>query len=175
MIEENYSNFITALSLCGNVAVFIKGLPGSGKSTLSNVIAGSSAYENLSVAICETDRYFINEDGEYEFDASKIAEYHKRNLSDFQENIDKRTNVVIVSNTNTQYWEFQAYLKYAVKNNYLTVIIDLYDSGLSDEELYKRCSHGVPLDKYQSIRKHYERDYDLADPKAPWLRGTPIL
>ena len=167
---ENFQNFITALSSYGNVAIFVKGLPGSGKSTISNIIAGDAAYNHPTIAICETDMYFTDSEEGYQFDPSKLAEYHQKNYDTFRQNIDKRTNVVIVSNTNTQYWEFQNYLKYAAENHYVTAIIDLYDAGLSDTELHERCGHGVPLDRYEGMRKYYERTYDFANPQPPWDR-----
>ena len=46
----------------------LRGLPGSGKSTLAESIGGIWV---------EADQYFINKEGEYQFDASKLKEAHK--------------------------------------------------------------------------------------------------
>ena len=43
----------------------LRGLPGSGKSTLSTQLGGSHF---------ETDKYFVGENGEYNFDPSKLKE-----------------------------------------------------------------------------------------------------
>ena len=43
----------------------LRGLPGSGKSTLAEQLGGSHF---------ETDKYFIGENGEYNFDGSKLKE-----------------------------------------------------------------------------------------------------
>lgn len=49
-----------------------RGLPGSGKSTLSNKI--KNIYEKT--VICSGDDYFTSSSGEYKFDASKLSEAH---------------------------------------------------------------------------------------------------
>ena len=135
-----------------NTLVVTRGLSGSGKSSLAQELATLASQSNLSVSIHETDSYFHTEEG-YVFDPSKLADYHGQNYDDFCKSIDNGINVVIQSNTNVRHWEYEKYINYATENNYSTIIIDLYDNGLSDEELHQRQCHGFPLEKYSIVRE----------------------
>ena len=139
-------------------AIILRGLSGAGKSTIAQQIAGSSAYNNCSVAIHETDTFFM-QDGQYNFDPSLIGDYHAKNLKNFCESIDNGTHIVINSNTNTMHWEYAEYVKYAVANGYNIQIIDLYDNGNDNRSLHDRQLHDFPYEKYDMCRDRYEREY----------------
>ena len=54
--------------------ILLRGIPGSGKSTLGEIILqcpGSSSPEVLSA-----DNFFIDEKGDYNFDGSKLKQAH---------------------------------------------------------------------------------------------------
>lgn len=85
--------------------VIIRGLPGSGKSTM----AKEMCERDRSLVHVETDMYFLDEGGKYRFNASKLSRAHlwcwnevARHLGDDRD--------VIVSNTFSQLWEVQPYL-----------------------------------------------------------------
>ena len=86
----------------------LRGLPGSGKSTIAKSLAGCHV---------EADMYFMN-DGRYEFDASKLSEAH--NLCQNRAASYMHTNWprVVVSNTFTQEWEMETYYELAKKYGY---------------------------------------------------------
>ena len=147
-------------TLYGNkTAVIIRGFSGSGKSTVAQTIAEEAAFNDCSVAIHETDNFFMTQNG-YIFDGSMLGCYHSKNLESFCNSVDSGIHLIINSNTNVEYWEFSQYIKYASKNGYNIQIIDLYDNGLSDSALHERNLHGFPKDKYQLCRDRYERTYD---------------
>jgi uridine kinase len=55
----------------------MRGLPGSGKSTLSKRIATVYDTEDQKTVICSGDDYFTDpENGEYKFNAQKLQEAH---------------------------------------------------------------------------------------------------
>tara|TARA_B100000579_G_scaffold437987_1_gene470547 strand:+ start:807 stop:1283 length:477 start_codon:yes stop_codon:yes gene_type:complete len=146
-------------TLYANKTVIItRGLSGSGKSTIAQTIAGSASYNNCSVAIHETDQYFMV-DGEYKFDPSLIRVNHSKNFEAFCNSIDDGVHIVINSNTNTRHWEYMNYVEYASKNGYNVQIIDLYDNGFTTEELHKRQLHDFPIEKYELVRDGYERTF----------------
>jgi hypothetical protein len=88
-------------SVCGaNEIVLIRGLPGSGKSTMAKSMAG---YLHL-----EADM-FLMVDGEYVFDASKIKAAHDWCVASALNALGQGRNVV-VSNTFTKIWELQRYI-----------------------------------------------------------------
>jgi len=149
--------------------IIIKGLSGSGKSSFAQGIAAEHHNAGHSVSIHETDKYFI-QNGVYTFDPSKIRENHEKNLSAFTDSIMNGVYLVINSNTNTQLWEYVNYMNLALEHGYATVVYDLFDAGLSDEELFNRNTHDFPLEKYQAVKQNYERGMSNLDPRPFWER-----
>ena len=144
-------------------AVFFRGLSGCGKSTQAKQLAVSHERAGLSAIIHETDSFFYDDSGTYRWDADKIKLYHYQNQKNFIHSLEQGIHLVINSNTNTQYWEFAPYFEAALQQGYSTVVIDLYDSGLSDKELFERSQHSFPLEKYSLVRRFYERDMKNLD------------
>jgi len=145
-------------------AVITKGLSGSGKSSFAQAIAAEHAQSGCSIAIHETDKFFMN-NGVYTFDGSKSRDFHAQNLLDFTNSIMNGIHLVICSNTNSQLWEFAGYLDVAIKYGYATVVYDLFDAGLTEQELCNRNKHDFPLDKYKIVKEHYERGMSNLDPR----------
>ena len=119
----------------------LRGLPGSGKTTLSEQLGGSHF---------ETDKYFIDEHGNYNFDGSKLKMAHKwcqlRVEHSMEDNIDK----IVVSNTFTQEWEMDTYYELAKQYGYtvFSIIIENRHGGINQ--------HGVPEDKLQQMEDRFE-------------------
>ena len=114
------------------------------------------------------DDYFMH-GGKYIFDRNKLGEAHAYCQRKVAELLDDDHNVA-VANTFTQRWEIEPYLKIADKAGAIVSIIDLYDGGLSDEQLAVRNVHGVPVDIIKSMRERYEHDWINGDPTPPWQR-----
>jgi predicted kinase len=135
----------------------IRGLPGSGKSTLGS---------KLAAQCYAADDYFVGEDGVYRFDPTKLSDAHLA----CQENVARALNaggVVAVANTFCERWELMPYLKMAKGRE--VVVISLFDQGFSDVELMRRNTHGVTAEAIRRMRQRY--DHILAgDPRAPWER-----
>lgn len=118
-----------------NYLVLIRGLPGSGKSTIAKKMDN---FVHL-----ETDMFFMNCDGEYEFDHSMIKKAHEWCQEQTKTFLDMGQNVV-VSNTFTQYWEMKPYL-----NMGYPVLIKKADGN------YKNI-HNVPDDVIERMRQRWE-------------------
>lgn len=84
--------------------VLIRGLPGSGKSTMAKVLA-QIGYEHF-----EADMFFVDENGNYAFDPNKIKWAHRWCQESTQAALKEGKNVV-VTNTFTTKWEIETYLK----------------------------------------------------------------
>lgn len=69
----------------------------------------------------------------------------------------KDIELIFIDNTNIKKSDYMNYLNYAEIYNYEVEIIDLFDGGLSDEELFKRNTHNVPLETIKSMRAKYQR------------------
>ena len=78
----------------------IRGIPGSGKTTL--------AKKHPHTAHFEADMFFIK-NGEYVFDYTKISEAHNWCQEQTKQALD-RGETVIVSNTFVKKWEMEPYL-----------------------------------------------------------------
>lgn len=143
--------------------ILIRGLPGSGKSTVSNLMVSTTGL-NFQY---EADMYFMN-NGVYQFDWTKLNEAHtwclesvrdrlindtNRSFTDRRQSIDTR---IIVSNVFAIQKHVDPYIALANVFGVKLIIIDLYDGGLTDEELEKRCLHNVPLSSIQKMRAQYE-------------------
>lgn len=130
--------------------VIIRGLPGSGKTTY--------AARNFPNAYrVSADDFFTGADGVYRFDPSKIAQAHAACQGHVLHALNARLHPVVVHNTFTQRWEFSLYLYMAAVLNVPVTVRDLYDGGLTDEELAARCVHGVPVAAIAAMRARYER------------------
>jgi predicted kinase len=122
----------------------LRGLPGSGKSTLAKMLVGDKDYCHK-----ESDMYFIDEDGKYQFDVTKLRDAH----SWCQEEVEflmKYEHKVVVSNTFTQEWEIQPYFDLAKKHGYkvYSLVVENRHGGVNQ--------HGVPEDKLKLMKNRFE-------------------
>lgn len=131
----------------------IRGLPGSGKSTLAKKIQPNEKFH------CEADKFFVK-DGSYNFDPSKIKDAHNYCQESFITAINTKHNTpihnVVVSNTFTQMWEMAFYIGACKSAGIEYSIIDLYDGGFTNETLFSRNVHGVPMQAIERMRARYE-------------------
>jgi predicted kinase len=124
----------------------LRGLPGSGKSTLAKQLGGSHF---------ETDKYFVGENGEYNFDGSKLKEAHQwcqdsvSNAMVLNHTTGEHETIVI-SNTFTQEWEMKPYMDMAKNWGYrvFTIIVENRHGGVNQ--------HGVPDEKLQQMNDRFE-------------------
>lgn len=120
----------------------LRGLPGAGKSTLAKSIGG---------LMFEADMYFLDADGKYNFDASKLREAHdwcRRNVYNGMTVLNQSR--IIVSNTFTQEWEMQVYFDLAEQHGF-TVFSLIVENRHGNSNI-----HGVPDDKLEIMRNRFE-------------------
>lgn len=117
--------------------IIMRGVPGSGKSTLSEALALSGA------VIHSTDNYHIV-NGVYRFSKTMLHEYHVMNYHAFCESVDKGEKVIIVDNTNFKPSLYRDYIEYAKENDYKVIAFVFKPNTI---ELHMtRNTHGVPLE-----------------------------
>jgi tRNA uridine 5-carbamoylmethylation protein Kti12 len=128
--------------------ILLRGIPGSGKSTLGNVIL--KCIESDRPYVLSTDDYFYDEKGNYNFDASKLKIAH----NECQEKCAKRMKLefvkIVVANTFTQEWEMKPYFEMAERYGYRvhSVIIENRHDG---ENI-----HNVPDEKIKQMTDRFE-------------------
>ena len=122
-----------------NKLVIIRGIPGSGKTTLAK-----ESYSNF--VLCEADQFFETENG-YEYDRNKIKDAHAFCLDKVKQNLEKGKDVV-VANTFVKLWEIEQYLKLS----YPTKVVET----LGEYE----SIHNVPKDVVERMKKNFEPYHD---------------
>jgi NEDD4-binding protein 2 len=138
------------------ICYILRGLPGSGKSMLAKNLRDSHTHAR----VFSTDRFFMV-DGEYQFDPSKLGEYHTQNLAQathFMEKGKKYSSDIlcIIDNTNTQHWEYEKYEEVAKENGFMVQVITV-EWNINDIPLYaERNSHGVPEEAIYRMAERWE-------------------
>jgi len=122
----------------------IRGLPGAGKSKLAY-----SIHNNLTKSVViEADQYFIDEDGYYIFDSSKLHRAHERCQNDtiifLMEGYD-----VIVSNTSTTEKEVKVYQDLTTEFNaqFVSLIVENRHGNMN--------IHNVPPEKIEQMKNRF--------------------
>ena len=118
--------------------VLIRGIPGSGKSTMANVLV-MIGYKNF-----EADMFF-EVDGHYQYDASRIRDAHEWCQQMTQRALERGESVV-VSNTFTRIREMAPYLQMKVGR------IKVIEARGKWENV-----HGVPADAMASMASRWEQ------------------
>ena len=143
-----------------NIITLIRGLSGSGKTTAAMPISGIRV---------STDDFFML-DGEYVFNPKLLGKNHQRCQTKVEELMVSNKPHIVVDNTFSQRWEMEAYLTLATIYGYTVSIIDIFDGGCSDKELFERNTHNVPLETIIAMRHRYEHDWESGSPAPPWER-----
>ena len=128
--------------------ILLRGLPGSGKSTLASIILQNpSGYEP---EILSADDFFIDDEGNYNFDGNKLREAHNYCQFRCSERMRQQKSRIVVANTFTQDWEMDIYFDMAQRYNYRvhTVIVE---NRHGNENV-----HGVPENKLQEMKERFQ-------------------
>ena len=121
--------------------ILLRGLPGAGKSTLAKAIGGVHF---------EADMYFVDENGNYKFDGSKINDAHYWCQNKVRLSMESGAEKIVVSNTFTQSWEMEYYKMIAEVNGYIvhSVIVENRHDGVNQ--------HDCPPDKIDMMRARFQ-------------------
>jgi len=125
-----------------NILYIIRGLPGSGKSTLGTALTNGSGH------VYSADDYFMDFDGNYNFDPSKLSAAHEGCKDGVRNALEKGYSPVAVANTFSQKWEADPYFVMAGENKYTVVVIECQSEFGSE--------HGVPAATVAAMATRWE-------------------
>ena len=97
--------------------IILSGLSGSGKSTYASALGG---------VVCSADDFFVNDDGSYVFNPTKLQDAHAYCFRSFLEALQGTNETVVVDNTNTRVEEISPYVlashAFGIEPKIITVI-----------------------------------------------------
>jgi predicted kinase len=128
------------------ILILCRGVSGAGKSTFAKTLGGIHI---------EADQYFIDGEGNYKFDGSKIKlahEYCRAQTGAWMRTDGSQVNVdkIVVSNTFTQEWEIEPYFELAKKYGYkvFSIVVENRHGGTN--------VHNVPEEKLEQMKNRFE-------------------
>ena len=136
--------------------IFVRGLPGSGKSSIAR---SYKAAHKDSCYICATDEYWMRPDRKYDFNYDLIGWAHIWNQRRVEEILNTEVNsewdtIVVVDNTNINFTEMKPYIRLALNVDFgISFVEPDTDWKYDVEECYKRNTHGVP---YSTMLRMYK-------------------
>lgn len=95
----------------------VRGLPGSGKSTLAKKLVDFEVFHH------EADQFYVDENGKYNFDVSKIGHAHQWCQDKVRTDMECEIEKISVSNTFTTLKEVKPYLALCEEFGYTPFII----------------------------------------------------
>ena len=128
--------------------ILLRGLPGSGKTSLGDIILhcpGSNSPDVLSA-----DNFFMDDKGNYNFDATKIKQAHNDCQQKCAERMKLEISRIVVANTFTEKWEMDSYYEMAERYKYRvhSVIVENRHGSVN--------IHNVPDSKLEHMKNRFE-------------------
>uniref|UniRef100_UPI00398F59B0 NEDD4-binding protein 2-like isoform X2 n=1 Tax=Pristiophorus japonicus TaxID=55135 RepID=UPI00398F59B0 len=164
---------LSRLGVGDKVLIFMRGPPGSGKSTLSRLLLAQSP----NGVVLSTDDYFC-QNGVYWFDPNFLGEAHEWNQKRAKQSMDEGRTPIIIDNTNIQAWEMKPYAEMAVERCYRVSFREPETWWkFNVVELEKRNKHRVPREKILQMMERFEHPMssDIVLSSVEPLRTNTVL
>ena len=129
-------------------AFIVRGVPGSGKSTTAQYLAGKSGIVHA------VDSYHCDENGNFLWNDDLSEERYQKNFEAFSKSCKMNYSVVVCDCINIEKKEFQKYIDVARKHGYITSTVVL--DKPSAQEAHKRNKHSVSKEQIEDMFKRWE-------------------
>jgi Zeta toxin len=143
-----FNEIISGVSRINPDAIFIRGIPGAGKSTLAKSIVDV----RKNVVHIETDDYWLRPDGHYDFNFAMLNEAHEWNQSRFDKLI-RAYLTPIVANTFVNIRNLTPYL------DSLNVVDEFANVTIIECHGGYKSVHNVPEETVAKMQKNFESSY----------------
>jgi predicted kinase len=129
--------------------ILLRGVPGSGKTTLGEIILDTPGSNNTN-NVLSADDFFMDENGNYNFDPTKLREAHNECQLKCAERMKLQLYKIVVANTFTQDWEMKPYFEMGERYKYRvhTVIVENRHGNTN--------IHNVPSEKIEQMKNRFE-------------------
>lgn len=142
--------------------VILRGLPGAGKSTyIREHFPGATPFalapREWSPVVISADHAFTDwGSGTYTHQRDKLADVHDKGHRHLMRALQQRVPVIILDNTHVETWMWAPAAEAAREHGYTVTIVDLFDGGLTDEQLAARNLHGAPAATIAKMRASWQ-------------------
>lgn len=128
--------------------ILLRGLPGSGKSSLGDVILRSP--NSSPVDVLSADNFFVNDKGVYNFEGSKLKQAHNDCQQKCAERMKLEISRIVVANTFTEEWEMETYYEMAERYKYRvhSIVVENRHGNIN--------IHNVPSEKIEQMKNRFE-------------------
>jgi predicted kinase len=143
---------------------FTLGLPGSGKSTLAAQLLRENAATGNGGLILSTDDFFIDADGVYRFDRTKLQDAHAWNEARARQAMSEGRSPVIIDNTHVERWTAKPYVEMGLAHEYTITVHEPETPWWQErrlQEMAERNRHGVMLDTIASMADRFESNFTI--------------
>ncbi|MEP7264561.1 MAG: AAA family ATPase [Bacteroidota bacterium] len=125
--------------------ILLRGLPGSGKSSVADLLSENGRYPVLSV-----DDYFTDEQRNYSFrfDENHLAYKHCEERT--QNYMLNKQEKIFLDNAFTLEWEMEPYFRMAAENSYFIFVLTVENRG------HNKNIHGITDDQLQKMAEKYK-------------------
>ena len=159
-------SFLDQLVLKQKTMIIMRGLPGSGKSSLAKAILEKS---NKDVCIDANGRYryassddYFMVSGSYKFDATQLSASHNYSFTQAMYGCQNFEDIVLVDNTNITRAEFTPYAMLGRAFSFKVILVHVEAPvGLC----ISRNRHGVPATTIERMAQNFENAFPW-DPES---------
>lgn len=145
--------------------VILRGLPGSGKTTLAKQLTSDGG------VIFSSDDFFMD-NGVYHFRSKGLKDSHLWNQSRTEKAMENGERLIVIDNTNVRKWEAKPYVKLGVAYGYKIVFKEVDTPWRFDvDQLVKHDKHMIPRDVIEKMLKQWESKFtvnNVLSSQAPW-------
>jgi len=142
------------------IVLILRGLPGSGKSSLVKTVVERFALTS-SPWVCSADHYFTDKSGHYNFDLKLLSKAHNACMSKYLDGMLSGERFIVVDNTSSTRWEYENYLKVAKIGGYEIQVREIRCPDEKSARVFAgRNTHNVPVAAVLAMWKRWESDAD---------------
>lgn len=124
--------------------ILLRGLPGSGKSALAEVLSENNKYPVLSI-----DSYFTDVNGNYDFRYNENHLAYKACESQTEAQMKLEIEKIVLDNTFTMDWEMEPYHKMASVFGYRVFVLTV------ENRHEGKNVHSIPEEQIERMREKF--------------------